>query len=257
MGKRPAIALDLDGTVRRCCGCDMPPSPPYELTRVLSRIARGHYIALITGQPEVNVRLTQQQLGCDCQLLAPDYGATVITGDGVRETLASPQALIELQIVLPGMNEIARHFDGEPDARTAVGMKTWFFPTPKQFEKAERALKKQLVDSTGNERLVLKANRSDRSINLVDGSVTKGRVIEWLEAHGHPLLLAAGDSGADRPMLERAVFPVLTYCRTANGPDQTLAEMVRAQGGYVAVRADGEGLLDGFEAAKKAGVLRY
>lgn len=259
--KKTAIAVDLDGTVRPCCGKGAPPQPPEELRQMFPHLARRNWLALVTGQPICNVRTTTEQLlGTHrCDLVGPDYGSKIII-DGAEEiVLASPEAIRALAVVVPPLTELARQYRGEPDPRFAFGMKSFFFEEKDGFIAAASAFPALISSYYARAALLLaiKQNEADFSINITDISVHKGRVIDHARLRGHAIAVGAGDGPSDRPLLEAAMFPIATYCRTSSGPNPKLAALATARGGYVATQPDGIGLALGLLAAREAGAISF
>lgn len=258
--KKPAIAIDLDGTVRPCCGMDAPPQPPAELRGIFPLLAKRNWLALITGQPVCNARTTAEQLGTPrCDLVAPDYGSKVII-DGAEEIiLASPEAIQALAVVIPPLTELAKQYGGEPDTRFAFGMKTFFFQEKGKFSDATDQfpglIGRYYPDAA--RLLAIKPNESDLSINVTDSSVHKGRVVGYARQRGHEIAVGAGDGSSDRPLLEAAKFPIVTYCRNSSGPNPELAALATERGGYVSRHPDGVGLAYGLLAAREAGAISF
>jgi hypothetical protein len=83
----------------------------------------------------------------------------------------------------------------------------------------------------------------DKRLNVLPQRTHKGLITEIIPG---PLLIAAGDSSSDAPMLEKAAFPIITH--ETGQADNTLTQIVKRKSkGYIATSEQiaGEGMFAG------------
>lgn len=243
--------LDADETVRRGrIGGGEAERPANSVAEELAKLANHHTVMIASGASFDSLRATENHLGIEFPLIAHSH-CTVLqdrrSGEAKRMLLAPLEAQAALERRRSELEAIRESHGGILDDNEEGAHVSFYGPAA--FEPA-RIAKSAVVMQEPH--LKLLANANDGGQAIVPEAVTKQIVVDWARENGYEIAFAAGDSPADAPILEAAMYPIVTYGEGL-APHPKLVEIVNRRGtGFIADKPHGLGLADGLQAGALA-----
>lgn len=252
------MMADLDGCVRPPCAGKTPKRPPRELHGIFHAMKRaGYTIAAATGGTYRAARETENHLSMRFDYLSPSFCTKMLrrgNSHGPTQFHLVPKEERDAVTALhPRLDEICKRHRGIPDDRSE-GCYTMFPPCERTFDVAVSEVSQIIADTTG---VRFMAHRYDRGVVAVADSAGKQLAVKWLRDLDHEIIIAAGDTASDIPLLEAAAFPIVTITQKGSSPHPGLVTIAKRKGGYIATRPYGFGLIDGLRAAREAGKISF
>lgn len=255
-----SLLLDLDGTVRPPPLGKAPVSPPRVLGAILRELSRQHLVGAATGAGLDSVRITERHLKLRFALVAASYCARLIRRGGITPSevyLVPRDQQTAMGELTPDLDRIREACRGKLDDRGVVY--TMFLPVGSKAFINAQAQVAELVGTNPHVRFL--ANAHDGGITIMPADGGKKLITGYVrEELGHTILIGAGDTSSDLPLLEASEFPIATRNTAGAGIHPALLEHVQRRGvGYVAKENEPHayGLLAGLQAARAAGVVSY
>lgn len=249
--------FDIDGTIRPLSAGKTPVPPPRPLKNMLHQLeGRGIKIAAATGASLHSARATERQMQYRFHLLAPSYCTRVLrrgNPNGPSEIRLVPKHERDAVLrVTPFLEDIRNRHKGLLDDRGACYTK--FLPCLHSFESAWREVQRITSQASG---IRFMANSCDFGVTVVPASASKQLFVDYLLGHRYRILIAAGDTESDAPLLKAAAYPIVTITHEGAAANACLAGIAKKKNGYIASRPHGLGLIDGLLAARDAGVVQF
>lgn len=255
-----SLLLDLDGTVRSPTFGEAPVPPPRALGRAFRHLSRQHILCAATGASLDSVRITEGHLKLRFAMVAASYCARLVRRGGVTPSelyLVPRVQQSEMGQLTPSLDRIREACRGKLDDRGVVY--TMFLPVESQAFTNAQAQVAELVGTNPHVRFM--ANAHDGGITVMPADGGKVLITRYIrEQVGHTVLIGAGDTGSDLPLLEASAFPIITRTTVGATIHPALLEHVQRRGvGYVAKEDEphAHGLLAGLQAARAAGVVQF
>lgn len=244
-------AFDADDTIRRNrLGGGEAKRPTARAMEALNKVRNNHLVGVATGASIESIRATEVFLGFELDFVFHSHSTVLVdrrSGEEKRTVLAPIEAQAALARRRPELEEIRESHGGILDD-DHEGLYDAFYG-PAGFEPA-RIAKSAVIRQEPH--LKLLANPIDGGQSIAPVGTTKQVVVDWALAHGYEIAFAAGDSLADAPLLEAAMYPIVTFGEGL-APRSELVEIVRRKGiGFIAEKPHGDGLADGLEAGFEA-----
>lgn len=244
--------FDCDGCIRPLAGAKNLVAPPQELGEILSVIQRGHCLGIATGASRESVLQTHAHLELThpMDFIAHSFCTAIWRPDGCERVISDEQKKL-LELATPGLIEIQQAHSGMlADMETCI---TAFYETH-SFPLARQSIKELLRQFP---QLHLAANPVDGGASVFQQGWGKHVLIERLVQTGSTILIAAGDTEADIPLLEAAVFPILTRSSHDSAFNARMQAIVYRKGGYIAWEPHGYGLIAGLKAARAKSIIAF
>ena len=256
------VLFDRDGCMDELAGSGTPKFRCPELALIIGGMRRSRIaFAMGTGASHESAQATVSQLlsvdpDAQCDVLSASYcvQATITNGRTRVVNLAPDQQIDELRRLHDTLEQIREEHKG---VLTDTVVHTAFYPCGETFDGASNEKSRLVAD---NSHVRLAANRCDFGNTVMPRVAGKQLVVDWLLSNGYQIMVAAGDSASDAPMLEAALFPIVTVTSEGGTPNATLAEIVHwKKCGYI---ADGDnphahGLICGLHAARQGGYVTF
>lgn len=244
-------AFDADDTIRRNrLGGGEAKKPTPRAMEALNRVRSNHLVGVATGASIESIVATEVYLGFQFDSVFHSHGTVLVDRRGgveKRTVLAPLEAQAALARRRPQL-EVIRESNGGVLDDDHEGLYDAFYG-PATFE-AARIAKSAVIGLEPS--LKLLANPIDGGQSVAPVGTTKQVVVEWARLNGYEIAFAAGDSPADAPILEAAMYPIVTFGEGL-APRPELIEIVRQKGvGFIADKPHGDGLADGLEAGFEA-----
>lgn len=236
------VAIDIDDTLTETSGSShIPNRPPQEAIRVIEILREiGKKIVLITGRQVETAREIKKMIG-GCDEMVVEHGGYVFHKDEKNGTLLVPQneydkfELYRIKIIEFYLNEL-----GADNVNTGHQYVAAFWSREEKFLLAQKKSEEKIPEflkKTGLEETIKMSgwHKSDFSHNFFCKSLGKHQAIRFFRKNGHGILIAAGDSSGDFPLLYKAYWPIV--CRSERHPQANvrLAKIVTRKGrGFVA-----------------------
>ena len=239
---RGNILLDIDDAMIPNTNMNGVTPPIVQLKKLLHRLEKSNYrIVLVTGQPISVVEQVRQVIEMHAWACT-EHGA-LFYPNGNRHDMVNEETL--------------QHYN--PLRNRAIGMVT---ERGGSLDPSEVIVVGQMPHGTLRSTYEILADDNvdhnctphDRRITILPKGTTKGNILKQLS---EPVLVAAGDSGSDLPILKASEFPIVTV-QAGKAANANLAEIVsEKQKGYVANenQPDGKGLYIGLMHAIAEGIL--
>lgn len=255
-------AFDMDGTVRPppIVG-ETPKAPPRELAQILrSLVGDGIHVASATGASLEGMRGIEKGMGFKFPTVAVSYAHHVIHREGhtpTEEWLAPKAERQAFFRTLPALNLVASNLGAVVDDR--LGAFTMFLlPNSPELRLAGERVANLVACTNGRLRMI--GPNPDGGITVIPASGGKHLFVQHLTGMGKHLVIGAGDTGSDEPLIRSAQFPIVTRSDERTPVNPKLAAIVQERGvGYVAKDHEPNvyGLMAGLEAARSAGVISF
>jgi hypothetical protein len=249
------LVFDIDGTLTKAGGfAAVPCEPPTEVKTAIQAQQRKHQIVLLTGQPLRVATGMARMLDLPHCLVAPDYGAFVCSPRNLaeKEFLINRKALEALMLVKNFLVPSFQKLGGRIDSRDGIGIISFIWECRDGWADAQRLVVSSAYDKfVANNGLRFQWNRIDLSMNVMPAELSKGLIASRYS----DILVAAGDTSSDLPVIQKALFPIVTHDEGMSiHPDLAAVAVDR---GYIASPEEhhGWGLISGLQAAQAAGIL--
>lgn len=247
MGKPLISTLDKDDTLQRSrIGGGESERPPNRAIEEVNTLMDQSTLMVASGAPLTNILAIQNHLGREIPIIAHSHCTGLMdqrSGEAKRMLLAPLEAQAARARRRSELEAIRESHGGILDDDHEGAHVSFYGPAG--FEPARVANSAIVMQEP---HLKLLANPNDGGQAIVPKAVTKQVVVDWALANGYEIAFAAGDSLADAPLLEAAMYPIVTYGEGL-APRPELVEIVRRKGlGFIAEKPHGDGLADGLEA---------
>jgi hypothetical protein len=260
---RNVIGFDVCETAQQSSGFYVNQRPPEQLI-ALFRLLRERYLLMpITGQ----VQEVVERLGRLCEigpfyLSAVEFGAQIINKQ--RGTWMLPNdATGALMGAKAALIPFMRENNAEPDPRDLSGFFSFWFHRggDKKADRMVPKIEKFLDENVPVWRQHLEIKRWPRGEVLFKPKcLSKGIVTDWLTMQGYNLVIGAGDTPSDIPLLKAAQFGIVTHALDEKPHPDVIKVAETCSRGYYVAKPDephGYGLAAGLLAAREAGVLSF
>ncbi len=254
------LMFDVDGVIRPLPMGGRVAVPPHGVAKMLRSIQqRGrHLLAANSGSSLEALRLTECALGFRFDDVAASHGTRHVRRGGYtpsERVLVPPDQHRFLGEITPELDRIREATGGKLyDYWTAYTM--FFEPNSTAFNEAAEMVA-ELVSRSGG--LLKSKAYVDGGVCVMPAAASKALLVDYLcGGLGRKILVGAGDTASDAPMLEAAEFPIVTRTWAGAPLDPVLVEIVRRKGqGYLARKdeAHGFGLMRGLAAAQNRGII--
>lgn len=248
---------DLDGAVRPPHAGKTASKPPHQLHGIFHAMKKaGYAIAGATGASYKSARATEHHLSIRFDFLSPSYCTRLLrrgNPHGQSEFHLVPQnERWAVESLHTPLDDICHRHRGTADDRGACYTK--FLPCERTFSAAAEEVSRVVTGVDGVRHL---ANRYDFGITVVAASAGKHLAVQWLLDRDYEIVVAAGDTKSDIPLLEAAAFPIVTLTNEDAQPCPELVAIAERKGGYVATRPHGHGLAAGLLHARESGMISF
>ena len=268
---RNVLMIDIDGTLAPEHGDKAEPNhiPTDVIDALRLFYEAGDMIMIVTGAPWCLAKKVVEKLGFPEVAIAADYGVAIQRPDGREDLNIDLRQYEKFVAGRQRLTELLRRVGGLVDERHTRFQVNGFFSDREAWERgrelfghavaADPELSELFIGSKndGEPPLRQQWNQSDSSVNLLTFDGNKAAAVRWAKLHGFQVIVAAGDSGSDKYILQAAHedggYPIVTRRAPDDHPPAVLTDIASRAGdrGYVAPThlLDGYGLAEGLRLA--------
>jgi hydroxymethylpyrimidine pyrophosphatase-like HAD family hydrolase len=245
MGKKGYVMLDIDSALVPNTNVNGVTKPPKNLLDLINEMSRKGYFPIINTGQSIGVANQYREF-----LNVPECWVVVEHGNILyKNSIGTPMLKKnELKRYISLKSQLKSHLLN--NCATIADAEIMLIGEILDNEVLKRTYRGIPEDDAIDKFMV----EIDSRINVVPRGIDKSSIFPMLNG---PIVIAAGDSGSDIPMLEKAEWPIVTH---ENGiPDKKLVKIVREKGaGYIAKPHEltGKGVYRGILEAIIQGVVK-
>jgi phosphoserine phosphatase len=234
--------FDWDGTSAQAGGMQTTPNQaPTELHMELLRLVlRGYRIILLSGQPMCVLEKAREQFPWIIRqaiiILASDYGSSILYRGKKHKFLPEQEKVAYIEVAAR-LRDLLISWGAVVDPRATILALNAFWHEEHAFRVAMQSeqARKQLLEILGQnaDHVRYQFNTVDFSFNMLPKSAGKHNLVAYLQRMDYRIVLAAGDTSSDQPMLEAAEWAIVCHDE-GHGPSGVLLKAIEGRQAFVA-----------------------